>query len=302
MRTPTSNELHAAQIARAGALLVVLGGAAGCAAYPTHKPPVPVDCTVENRYDIESIDAEFMMPWASPDQMNGGATMTAAVTPLPDGSLCGDTTAFLMQGANNNDWGSLAGFYSFGPHDESSRTGLSFWARISGNVDPTFNILIDDYNTYDPYITCTADAGAIPPIPDSGVNCTTYCTSDGGAGSTMVIQVDQNGTPISSGTSTVAYPSNGCGNAYQLQQPVVVTADWRFYTIPFYMFQQPHDARRVSSDNPSLNEQGTAPGTPMLTNRIDNMTFRFPKGGPVELWIDRLGFYRPKAGDGGAGQ
>ncbi len=283
----TSNKPRSSvTLACAAAVALSLGSALGCTAYSTYKP-VAIDCSLEGAYDIDSIDAEFSMPWASPDQMNGGATMTAGLETIPDGPFCGDTSAFAVHGNNNNDWGSLAGFFAFGKKDESSREGLSFWARAPGNVGKAFTILIDDINTYDPYVTCTADAGAIPP-GDAGANCTTYCASDGGT--TVTIMVDQNGTPIGSGTSGTVYPPNACGNSYQTV--VLVNGDWRFYTIPFSKFQQLADARRVP--NSALSEMGSASGTSLLTSAIVNMIFRFPKGSAVELWIDHLGFYRHK--------
>jgi hypothetical protein len=275
------------------ALVLALVGAAGCTAYSTYKN-LPVDCTVQNAYDLDNIDTEFNMTWSSSDS-------TTDAAPKPDletipGGLCGDTTALVARGGYYNDWGSLFGFYSFGNKNESTREGLSFWARAPGDSGKGLTILMDDVNSYDPYVTCPVDAGAtiLPPPPDSGVYCTTHCTYDAGTGGTGTV-LDQNGNILSSGVLTTPPQPNQCGNDYQVQ--LSLTSDWRFYTIPFSQFQQTKNPNMVPND--VFTEIGSAPGTRLVTSAILNMIFRLPRNAAYELWFDRLSFYRKKApGDG----
>jgi hypothetical protein len=286
---PRSN-VRLPRLARAGAVALALASALGCTAYSTYKPPVPPDCSVMNLYDIDNIDAEFMMAWNSKDNTPGSTMGTDAGT-IADGPLCGDGNVLAVKGDHNNDWGSLFGFYAFGKKDESTREGLSFWARAPGNTGKGFTILLDDPNTYNPYAgaTCTADAGSVPP-GDGGSFCTTYCTLDAGAGGTPPTY-GPDGTLLSSGTSVAPPPANACGNEYSTE--VMVTRDWQFYTIPFDQFQQtPSKPNRVP--NAVFKETGTVPGTPLMTSAIMNMIFRFPKESAEDLWLSHLGFYRKK--------
>ena len=277
-----------------------VAAAAGCSPYSTYRN-VPVDCTEESAYDVNLLDStEFSMAWTSKDG-SPNAAMTADVETIPEGPLCGSTTALVARGGGNNDWGSLFGFYGFGKKDESTQEGLSFWARAPGNTGKGFTILMDDSNTYNPSAMClVADGGALPPVPpapDSGIACTTYCSFDGGvpAGFSGPI-IDTSGNVLSSGTLVAPKPTNACGNDYQVVWKV--SSDWAFYTIPFDMFQQQAQPDRVPN---ALFTAGTATGTAMVTSSILNMTFRFPKESAIELWIDHLGFYRHKQ-DGGSGQ
>jgi hypothetical protein len=276
-----------------------VAAAAGCSAYPTYKN-TPVDCTVESAYAVNLLDStEFSMAWTSKDG-SPNAAMTADVETIPEGALCGSTSALVARGGGNNDWGSLFGFYGFGKKDESMQEGLSFWARAPGAVGKGFTILMDDSNTYNPNATCVlGDGGTLPPVPpapDSGIACTTYCSLDGGSGFTGTITDPGTGAVLSSGTLQAPKLPNACGNDYQTQ--TVVTSDWAFYTIPFAKFQQQAQPDRVPN---ALFSAGTATGTSMVTSSILNMTFRFPKESAIELWIDHLGFYRHKQ-DGGIGQ
>jgi hypothetical protein len=289
---PRSN-LTSPRLARGGAVAFALASALGCTAYATYKPPVPPDCSVMNAYDIDNIDAELTMAWSSKDNTDGSISTDAGT--IPGGPLCGDGNVLVVKGDHSNDWGSLFGFYSFGKKDESTREGLSFWARAPGNTGKGFTILLDDPNTYAPYAgaACTADAGSVPP-GDGGSFCTTYCTLDAGAGGTPPTY-GPDGTLLSSGTSVAPSPPNACGNEYQTE--VVVTRDWQFYTIPFDQFQQPAKPNRVP--NAVFTETGSAPGTPLMTSAILNMIFRFPKESAEDLWLSHLGFYRKKAADAG---
>ncbi len=280
-----------------GALSVA--AAAGCSAYPTYKN-APTDCTIEDAYDVNLLDAtEFSMAWTSKDG-SPNAAMTADVETIPEGPFCGSTTALVARGGGNNDWGSLFGFYGFGKHDESTQEGLSFWARAPGNTGKGFTILMDDSNSYDPNASCALVDGGVPvsvqPQPGSGIACTTYCQLDGGTFASGTVVDTATGAVLSSGTLQAPKQANQCGNDYQTVWKV--SSDWAFYTIPFSMFQQQPQPDRVPNE---LFTAGTAPGTAMVTSSILNMTFRFPKESAIELWIDHLGFYRHKQ-DGGIGQ
>ncbi|HSY39320.1 MAG TPA: hypothetical protein VLA79_07320, partial [Polyangia bacterium] len=237
MSNDSRSNVKLPRLARAAAVALALGSALGCTAYATYKPPVPPDCSVMNAYDIENIDSEFMMAWNSKDGTPGGSMSTDAGT-NPEGPLCGDANVLVVKGDHNNDWGSLFGFYAFGKKDESTREGLSFWARAPGNTGKGLTILLDDPNTYDPYVSCTVDGGTVLPPGDAGANCTTYCTLDAGMGGTPPTYDPSNGMVLSSGTSVAPPPANACGNEYQTE--LALTADWHFYTIPFDRFQQLH--------------------------------------------------------------
>jgi hypothetical protein len=288
-------------------LSLALAGVGGCSAYATKKD-LPIDCTVQNAYDVDKIDTtNFGMTWSSHDKTTDAGWTTGdagpppngiltAVQTIPDGPICGDATALHAASYNYyNDWGAVFGFWGFGTKVETTREGISFWGRAPGNTNKTLTILLDDPNTYNPHASCTMPGQIIPP-GDGGANCTTYCTPDGGVSATGPI-TDGNGNVLSSGTSTVPLPANGCGNSYQTS--LVLTADWRFYTVPFASFHQQITPDAVP--NAALTQVGPlAPLTYLVTPWIWNMTFRVPKATPFDLWFDRLGFYSPKGpGDGG---
>jgi hypothetical protein len=286
-------------------VLLALAATAGCAPYATRKV-VPVDCTAQNGYVFDSIQSYFSMYVFTSADMTPNAVMKATVNPIPDGALCGDTMALEAVSTGNNDWGSLFGFYTFPVKHEATMEGVSFWARAPGNTGKAFTLLLDDSNTHDPLVMCPksiGDAGVaalvLPPPPDSGIACTLYCTPDGGANAAPPVYDSMTGAPISSGTLTSPMAANACGNQYWVV--VEVSNDWRFYTIPFARFSQQRQPNLVGTPN-GLFSPGTTPGTTIVTSAINNVTFRFPKESAQDLWIDRLSFYRPGVGDGGAGQ
>lgn len=279
--------------------LLALAVTAGCAPYATRKV-VPVDCTAQDGYVFDSIQSYFSMYVFTSNDTTPGSVMTATVNPIPDGALCGDTSALEAVAQHNNDWGSLFGFYSFPVKHEAAMEGLSFWARAPGNTGKAFTLLMDDSNTHDPDVACGGvDAGLVlPPPPDSGIACTTYCTPDAGA-SAAPPTYGPDGQPLSSGTLTAPMAVNACGNDYWVV--VEVTSDWRFYTIPFALFSQQKQPNMVGAAN-GVFSPGPTPGTTIVTSSINNMIFRFPKESAQDLWIDRMSFYRHGVGDGGAGQ
>jgi hypothetical protein len=277
----------------AGALCVVaVCGAIGCSTYSTYKD-VPLDCTVDTEFDFDYIDTFDTVGGSAPGWTaadgTAGASITGTVETVGDGARCGNTAALVIRAAGNKDWGALFGFNNV-MRNEAAYEGMSFWARAPGNTGKGFTIVVDDLNTAHPTV-CTEGVTTIP--PQAGVsNCTKYCTSAGGQ-----IIYGPDGMPI--GGSTVAPPApDACGNSYSAV--VVITMDWRFYTIPFSRFQQTATPNRLP--NGAITPTGTAPGTALLTSDLRGLILRMPKESSMELWIDNLGFYRPKAaGAGGNG-
>jgi hypothetical protein len=262
--------------------LLVLGGASACTPYSTFKN-LPLDCDVESRYELQSIDTFEMLGatpgWTAADG-SGGAVMTGGVETIPDGARCGSSTALVIRGVGNNDWGSLFGFNNFGPRDASAYEGLAFWARAPGSSNKSLTVLFDDPNT------------AVPPTT-TDANCKDYGI-DGGTGTGTV---DPGSGMVIPGSVTDAPEPDQCGNSYGVIR--VVTMDWRFYTVPFALFQQGHTPNRVP--NEALMETGATPGTTLLTSQILNLILRMPKAVATELWIDNLSFYRQPSATGGDG-
>jgi len=272
-------------LSRTGVLFLALGAAGGCTAYST-LGTATVDCSVENAYDFDPKQPIPLSNVYSAGDMTPGSSISAAAAMITDGALCGQMTALLIQGSHNNDWGALAGFYGLSALDESAYQGVSFWGRAPGATNKSFTLGLDDANTY----------GA---PPDSGTNCVNYYGDGGNAvNPTGTVYDPATNMPIS-GVSTMAPPPNACGNSYTTV--VSVTADWRFYTVPFTQFHQSPMPNKVP--NAALMETGTVPGSGLLTNKILNIIFRMPREAQIDLWIGKLNFYRNKApgtgGDGG---
>lgn len=261
-------------------LVLALGGAAACSTYPTLKP-VAVDCAAEDPYEFQLFEPYEMVGvgnlWMSPEPPL--ANLSVAVEAIPEGQRCGSSAALVLRSMNANDWGALFGVNNFGPRDESAYEGVSFWARGPGNTGKSFTVTLDDANT-------TVPSAAVP------TNCKDYGAD---AGVPSPGGYDSTGQPITGGVTVVAQP-DACGNGYSAI--IVVTADWRLYTVPFSQFRQTATPNRVP--NSALMETGTSPGTALLTKRLINMQFRMPKESAMELWIDDLGFYRKKGLAAGA--
>ena len=276
----------------AGLLLWIAAGCAvGCTAYPTLKN-LPLDCSVEDKYEFQSIDNFETVGPGVGIWMSGDTAMpiqSSGVEPLTDGARCGSQAALVLRSVHNNDWGSLFGDYAFGGptgRDESMYEGMSFWARAPGNTAKSFSILLGDPNTAC-LTSADPDTGVCPqPV---GAYCKTYATADGGTSLPIGTYTDSTGNIIS-GTTTMAPPADACGNAYSTV--VVVTTDWRLYLIPFGNFKQANTPNKVPND--VLTKTGSAPGTTLLTSTLVNLTLRIPKEANLELWIDNLGFYRKK--------
>jgi hypothetical protein len=297
---------------RALAVVVALGGTLGCSAYSTYKNPPPTGCTdvdaatsVAAAYEFQSIDTfdgEMNPNFFTAGDMTPGAAITLTLGTPPLGAPCGSATALEIQSSGFNDWGSLMGYNSFAAKgDGSAYEGLSFWAHPGVSSNKAFTMLLDDPNTYNGS-TVVTDGGVTPPMPPA-YDCTKYPTSDGGTTGSGGVHTDPaTGAVLSSGSTSVPLPANGCGNQYQAV--VTVPDGWQLITVPFGWFQQLVTPNEVTSVNPYLTVRGTAPGTYLITSRLLQFTIRFPKAMGTDIWIDNLAFYRhkgwvPSARDGG---
>jgi hypothetical protein len=99
--------------------------------------------------------------------------------------------------------------------------------------------------------------------------CKLDCT---GGGTTTT---DENGNVLSQ--SHVPEPGT-CGNSFR--RPVTVTENWELYLLPFDSFYQDR--------LPNMAPEGLDPTS------IYHLTIRAEKEARLELWIDDIGFYRPR--------
>ena len=259
-------------------LLAALGAAGGCTSYST-AVSIPVDCNVESAYEFDVLTRVPPSNAYSAGSLTVGASSPAPVAEtIPEGMLCGATTALVIRAAHNNDWGSLVGFYGLGMMDESAFQGVSFWARAPGGTNKGFTLALDDANTYS--------------AQDAGTNCTDY-GGDGGTNNPGGTIYDPSTNMPISGVTTNAPPADACGNSYSLA--MTVTTGWRLYTFPFTEFHQAPMPNRVP--NAKLMEEGGLPGSGLLTNKIMNIVFRMPREANTELWVTKLTFYRKGTGD-----
>jgi hypothetical protein len=172
--------------------------------------------------------------------------------------------------------------------DASDYQGISFWARAPVGTSNGFTIWLDDPNT-----------AAV-----TNGYCKAYSSgTDGGSpGYTTPSFYDPITNTFVSGDSTSSKLPDQCGNGYGTV--MVVATDWRFYTIPFSQLMQSALPNRVP--NSLLTHTGSTPGTTLLTNALTGLGMRLPSEAQMELWMDKLSFYRKKgpvmAGeDGGTG-
>jgi hypothetical protein len=277
------------KFARASLLVVAsLGALAGCRTYATIVE-VPLDCTVTDAYDFQSIDSFDMgenVPWFGAGDAicgDGGGVFDnpPLIHTIEDGGRCGSNAAVVFRSENCNDWGALYGDYSFATKDASAYEGISFWARAPGETAKGFTLVL-------------GDANSVAPTPTMPTNCIDYgdggvSSNPGGSGATAI----SNGNIISGGTNAPQPPPDACGQVYNAI--FTVTTDWRFYTIPFTAFTQSAAPNRVPN---AVFAAGNVPGTGLLTSALMNLIFRMPKESRAELWVDDLSFYRPKGWSG----
>jgi hypothetical protein len=276
---PTS---RAQLVGPACVLLLGLGGAVGCSAYPTLKD-VSINCSVENQYDFDPSPPSITFA------CYGDSTPDASAGVGVGGGVCGGPSAQVLISSHNDDWGSTCNGSSFGPLDRSSYDGLSFWARAPDNSSKGFTLSLDDANTtvYDPNST-------------PGGHCKYYNATDGGiGGSTINAAVDPATGQVISGSAIASRLPDECGNnkGNSYTDVVAVTSEWALYTIPWGQFTQAAYPNRVP--NSVLTETGNVPGTGLLTDQLYYLAIRPSKEVAFELWIDKLGFYRKKKPDAG---
>jgi hypothetical protein len=294
-------------------VVVALGSTLGCSAYSTYRNPPPTGCNVVDAstsvtagYEFKMIDAfdgDMGVPFYTAGDMTPGAAITETLGTPPVGAPCGSLTALEIQSSGYNDWGSLIGYNDLitgGKGDGSAYEGVSFWAHPGLSSNKAFTLQFDDPNTYNGSGMMT-DAGLILPAPPTA-DCTQYPTPDGGATGGGVRTDPSTGAVLSSGSTSVPLPANGCGNTYQAV--VTLTNGWQLITIPFGNFQQLMTPNEVTNANQYLTVKGTSPGTNLITSRLMKFTVRFPKAMGTDVWIDNLAFYRhkgwvPSGGDGG---
>jgi hypothetical protein len=295
-RTKRSNERRVSRQGRAGVPVPVLAVvvaplAAACAAYPTHKAAVPVDCSVTSGYTFKNIDncegeslSNGLNFFGSADNTPGAAVTFTFGAPT-GGVACDGTQALEATSAGSNDWGSLMGFSNFGtpPRDASQYEGLSFWAMVGPVSSKAITILFDDPNTYN-------QAANMLPAPPTA-NCRQYPKPDGGTAGPGGTTSDTMGNIISSGSAMAPSPPDGCGNEYQTYG-LTITNSWQFYTIPWSKFQQQQPPQPNQVPNAVLNVVGNAyPGTSLITSRLMTFIIRFPKAVETDLWLDDIAFY-----------
>ena len=282
MSLKRTKRISRAQLPRglACVLLLGLGGAVGCNAYPTFRDE-PINCSVEAEYEFDPNppSVSFACYFAATPDASAGASPGQ----IEGEGLCGARSAQVLRSSHCNDWGSTCNGSNFGPSgsgiDRSTYEGVSFWARAPGNTSKGFTISLYDANT--------TDIG-------SGGNCRIYTGADGGLqGSTISAFQDPNnpGTTIGGAAIASRFPDE-CGNNRTdgFDNQMVVTSEWALYTIPFGRFTQTAFPNRVP--NSVLTEAGNVPGTGLLTTELWSLSIRPPKEAAFEIWIAKLGFYK----------
>jgi hypothetical protein len=154
--------------ARAGALGLAVGGffIAACSTSPAKPPPAPVDCTVQDPWDIHVVEDYELNPlpgnqatneasWFSFGDYTPGARHTGQVSaatgrlptvPIEGNGRCNSHRALVLATEGHNDYGSGFGAYCLGgnyvalsgplntlypctPQDATGYDGFAFWAR-----------------------------------------------------------------------------------------------------------------------------------------------------------------------------
>lgn len=249
--------------------VTVLASAACTARAP--GPPPPIDCSVEDGYELlpsgQTFEPNDNDPgWYPFGDCTVGRVHTATVESIENGGRCGSTAALVLRSSGHHDWGSGFGTYEWraAPQDATGFEGISFWARSPGATDKGVLVNLGDDQTEMEGGICfgssAMDAGPTVevPIPDAGgETCSVRLESDRDAG---------------------APPQKGqCGNAFV--RSLIVSEHWQFYRLPFDSFVQVATPNRVDGINPSA---------------IHFFGFNMGKDSRHELWIDDIGFYRRK--------
>jgi hypothetical protein len=131
-----------------------------CSTSAPPPPPAAVDCSVEDAYDIRSVENydpggnSYQASWFAYGDLTPGSVQTQGISaanthlptmPIEAGGLCGAQNALVLVSAGHNDYGSGFGSYCLGGNyamldpntyvypctaqDATGYEGFSFWAR-----------------------------------------------------------------------------------------------------------------------------------------------------------------------------
>ncbi len=244
------------------------------------RPPVPTDCSVEERYDFRPLSwFNESLPllsgrWYVSGDRNATIVLSdvvTAVTPVDtkalvslnnetlDEPVCGHTEAKVFRSEFNHDWGSNMGNWNsldlapaptdgLPPEaDASAYEGLSFWAY--SKYHRVFAVSITDAKSSDVSGDCIVQRTGPGIGPDP--------------------YLDKNGLPV----------KDGCGSPFLLS--LVMDKGWNLYTLPFSSFYQ-------TVRDPRLRPEGMDPSA------LFQLSFRVTKDTFVETYFTNFAWYRPK--------
>lgn len=196
--------------------------------------------------------------------------------PIEGGRCAASQQALVLTMSGRNDWGGAMGNYEVvdEPLDAEAFEGFSFWARAP--FDKSLTVVLEDN---------TSAARLTEDPPDSGTFINNGECDVTNLDAAVIIGPDgavttpegrrDGGANLAAYDSGVAGP-NDCGNSFT--RPLVLSARWEFYTLPFSSFAQ--------VQQPNLSPEG------INSSAIHGILFRIPKASKMELWLDDIGFYR----------
>ncbi|HEX9620817.1 MAG TPA: hypothetical protein VF989_11830 [Polyangiaceae bacterium] len=198
---------------------------------------------------------------------------TIEVRPIEGGRCAASEEALVFTMSGRNDWGGALGNWAIvgAPRNAEAYEGFSFWARAP--FDKSLTVVLEDNTSATQSAPdggpIAVDGGCIPTDLDAAV-----IIGPDGAVTTPEGRRD-GGANLAAYDSGVAGP-NDCGNSFT--RPLVLSARWEFYTLPFSSFAQ--------VQQPNLSPEG------INSSAIHGILFRIPKASKMELWLDDIGFYR----------
>lgn len=268
-------------------------------------PPEPVDCSIENDYELLNI-SNFSgsesgwfryadpTPGGVPDPDNPDPTIGGSnvpVTELEPPGRCGDTRLIKLEAYGHNFWG--VGFGDWEHNQPAARAdgtgydGISFWARSPINAEKQFLFNVDDARTIILAPDAPAD-GSLPPATSAdqdldgdalvgpgdiarGTECRLPPPPELGEAACYNGGAD---SPASAGVRVPA--SNECGNAFHVR--ITTTETWQLFLIPWDDL--------VQWPCPNRLEGGI--------DRADIAKFeiKMDQGTHYEIWLDNIAFYR----------
>ncbi len=283
------------------------------------RPPVAVNCSVENDYDFSTPHLSDFTVGKDPDWFyfsDNTDTLDAGVTggldagnkypvavfnvrPLSPSELCGNTGALEIQAKGHNFYGSGFGDWSHQatPTDGSAYEGLSFWARSGPNADKTFMFYVDDDHTYLNHIGSPA-GGLLPLASSPGSGNSQDLDGDGFIGPGDIASgTDCRLPPIQAlgypacygggvlppGTPTRVPTPDECGN--QFHTYITITENWQLFLIPWNQLAQWPCPNR---------EPGGIDKAKILQWEI-----KLLQGTNYDIWFAQFAFYRHR-GDAGS--